>query len=77
MTTRQALNDILSRLDAPLVLVDVGARWGAPTLWEPLLDHAKIICFEPDAEEVARLNAQSRPSVTYLPVALGDVNQPS
>lgn len=73
----QALETLLSRLAAPLVLVDVGARWGAPQQWEALAGHAEIICFEPDRDEVDRLNAQSPPTTTYLPVALGAADHSS
>jgi FkbM family methyltransferase len=73
MTAEQALKTILSRLEAPLVLIDVGARWGTPKQWDALSDHAEIIGFEPDPIEAERLNAQAPPNVTYLPVALGEV----
>jgi hypothetical protein len=72
MTSEQALKTILSRLEAPLVLIDVGARWGTPKQWDALADHAQIIGFEPDPIEAERLNAQALPNVTYLPVALGE-----
>ena len=77
MTPAQALKTILSRLEAPLVLIDVGARWGAPKQWDALIDHAEIIGFEPDLNEVERLNAQALPNVTYLPMALGEANSTS
>jgi FkbM family methyltransferase len=71
MTTAQALDAILSRLDEPLVLIDAGARWGAPKQWEAIARHATILCFEPDPDETDRLNAQAPPNVTYVPMALG------
>jgi FkbM family methyltransferase len=77
MTSAQALKTILSRLEAPLVLIDVGARWGTPKQWDALTDHAQIIGFEPDLIEVERLNAQAPPNVTYLPVALGETSSTS
>jgi FkbM family methyltransferase len=71
LTTAQALQTLLSWLDAPLVLIDVGARWGVHKQWGALADKSKTLCFEPDKEEVDRLNAQGHANVTYLPVALG------
>ena len=46
----------------PLVLVDVGARGGLRPNWRPAEDHLRIIGFEPEAEEFARLDAQARAS---------------
>lgn len=65
------LSRILKRLDRRLTLVDVGARWGPPSGWTSLCDHADVICFEPDAEEARRLQAAAAPNISYLPVALG------
>ena len=44
----------------PLVLVDVGARGGLRPNWKPAEDHLRLIGFEPEAEEFARLEARSR-----------------
>ncbi|TDU01049.1 FkbM family methyltransferase [Azorhizobium sp. AG788] len=62
---------LASRLERPLQLVDVGARWGANPVWAPLGDLGRILCFEPEPEECARLNAARPPNVEYLPVGLG------
>jgi FkbM family methyltransferase len=70
-STTQALSELLSRLDRDLFLVDVGARWGAHEQWKALTPRAKVLCFEPDQEEAARLTAQDEPNITYLPIALG------
>lgn len=59
------------------MLIDVGARWGTPKQWDALIDHAHIIGFEPDPIEAERLNAQSLPNVTCLPVALGEAGSTS
>lgn len=66
----QLLGELAPRLTVPLVVIDVGARWGASDRWAPLGDAAVVIGFEPDAEEAARLNASSE-GVRYVPVALG------
>jgi len=64
-------NYLKSRIAKPLVLVDVGARWGSLDFWGAFEEKAKIICFEADAEETARLNAENRSSnVVYAPYAL-------
>ena len=44
----------------PLVLVDVGARGGLRPNWKPAEAHLRLIGFEPEAEEFARLDARSR-----------------
>jgi FkbM family methyltransferase len=44
----------------PLVLVDVGARGGLRPNWKPAEDHLRLIGFEPEAEEFARLEQKSR-----------------
>lgn len=58
--------------DAPLTIVDVGARGGAEPHWSCYGDAARIIGFEPDPEECKRLNAvQDRPPfATFYPFAL-------
>lgn len=44
--------------DEPLVVVDGGARAGAHSMWSALGSAAEILGFDPDAEEVARLNSE-------------------
>jgi FkbM family methyltransferase len=59
--------------DRPLVVVDVGARWGVGEAWADLAPHVRVYGFDPDPEECARLNALAEdPTTTYVPVALGD-----
>jgi FkbM family methyltransferase len=53
-----------------LVVVDVGARWGASDRWRPFGPRVKVVGFDPDEEECARL-AANEPDVTYVPLALG------
>ena len=57
--------------DDPLILVDVGARAGLPPLWAALGASLKAYCFEPDAAECEKQQAQAHPGVTYIPCALG------
>ena len=68
----ERLKDIL--LKEPFVLIDVGAR-GAPHALRNLRSYTRLIGFEPDAEESARINAL--PAETHglremriLPIAL-------
>jgi FkbM family methyltransferase len=72
----QLLRDLAPRLPGPLVVVDVGARWGASDRWAPLGDAVEVIGFEPDAAEADRLNALGSPA-RYVPVALGADDGPA
>jgi FkbM family methyltransferase len=59
-----------SLLVEDLVVVDVGARWGAGERWRPFGPRVKVVGFDPDEQECARL-AANEPDVTYMPLALG------
>jgi len=54
----------------PLVVVDVGARGGVEWFWKVFGDGVRVVAFEPDPEECARLQAAGEKNVTYLPLAL-------
>jgi FkbM family methyltransferase len=58
----------------PITIIDVGARWGSNAEWAEFGSSLKLVGFEPDAAECARLNASAPPNMTYLPVALGGRN---
>lgn len=60
-------------LDEPLVVVDVGARWGFSRVWDNLGDRCRTIGFEPDPGECQRLSElyRDRRNVTFVPLALG------
>ena len=60
-------------LDDPLVVVDVGCRWGAAPAWTEMGDRCLLIGFDPDSEECARLASLAGPLATarFVPVALG------
>jgi len=62
------------RINPPLGLIDVGARWGIGSRWNELVDVASMLCFDPDSEECARLNASSPANVRYLPFGLAEQN---
>ncbi len=49
----------------PLTLIDVGARGGLQPNWKPARPHLRVIGFEPDPEEHARLAAGADPNRAY------------
>ena len=74
MPVSAALETLLANVDRPLNLIDVGARWGRSAVWDGIIAKSEILCFEPDAEEAARLNGIAPPNVKYVPVALGSAD---
>jgi len=60
-------------LERPLVVVDVGARWGVSRVWDELGDRCLTIGFEPDRAECERLADlhRGRGSIRFVPLALG------
>jgi len=54
----------------PIVIADVGARGGFNAEWAAIREASRIVCFEPDESECARLRAKAPPNVTYIPRAL-------
>ena len=60
-------------LDEPIVIADVGCRWGFADTWEQLGDRCRAIGFEPDEDECERLRKryQDRPWVDIVAHALG------
>lgn len=60
-------------LQDPLVVVDIGARWGFSSVWEELGDRCLRIGFEPDAAECERLVElhAGRTNIRFVPHALG------
>jgi FkbM family methyltransferase len=68
----EAFNLLKSHIREPIILVDVGARWGALDFWKLYGHKAKIFCFEADEEEADRLKSQNTASnIEYIPFALG------
>jgi FkbM family methyltransferase len=68
-----ATSVLASVVSDPLVVVDVGCRWGFADRWDRLGDRCINVGFDPDAEECARLAARygDRPNVRLVPLALG------
>jgi len=64
--------------NAPLTLIDIGARAGIHPRWRKLMNHfpVQIIGFEPDEAECAALNAKGEAFVKYLPFAVGEKVEP-
>jgi FkbM family methyltransferase len=64
---------LASLLRDPLVVVDVGCRWGFADRWARLGDRCISIGFDPDADECARLAARygNSTNVRLVPLALG------
>src|SRR5262249_30005147 len=69
----QVASTLASLLEEPLVVVDVGCRWGFADEWENLGDRCEIVGFEPDPVECKRLREHyhDRPWVRIVPHALG------
>jgi FkbM family methyltransferase len=63
------------QLERPLVLADVGCRWGIPEGWREKGTDLHVYAFDADAEECDRLQADAPEGVTYVPVALGEREQ--
>jgi FkbM family methyltransferase len=55
----------------PIVILDVGARYGIGREWQVLGDQARVYAFEPAEEECRRLAARAPSYLTYIPRALG------
>ena len=54
----------------PLTLVDIGARGGLQPNWRKATRHLRVIGFEPDPEEFARLASKQERGRIYFDVAL-------
>jgi len=64
---------VVPLLDNPIVVVDVGCRWGFADAWLGLGDRGSIIGFDPDVEECRRLEERyaDRAGVHVIPQGLG------
>src|SRR5262245_21833641 len=60
-------------LEDPIVIADVGCRWGFADTWAQLDDRCRVIGFEPDEDECEQLRRRyhDRPWVQIVPHALG------
>ncbi len=57
----------------PIVIVDLGARWGFNAEWAVFGDQIRLFCFEPDKAEYEQLTKDAPDNVTYIPWAIGGV----
>lgn len=73
LPTSDATSVLANLLVDPLVVVDVGCRWGFAAAWEALGDRCRIVGFDPDVAECERLREhyRSAPQVRVVPLALG------
>lgn len=69
MAEPDALSVLGRFLDEPIVVLDVGARWGVAPVWRRLGGGCVAIGFEPDTAECDRLNARGG-GTRFVPVAL-------
>jgi FkbM family methyltransferase len=72
MTLEIARRNLLA--DDPMVVVDVGALGGAHSLWDFFGKNVEVIGFDPDPEEVSRLNqviSHPKANQHYFAAALG------
>lgn len=76
---RPLLSLLAEWLEELLVVVDVGARWGAGERWRQYGPNVRVVGFDPDDDECARLTAMEPPDgvVRYVPAALGPVTGPA
>lgn len=71
LLTRRLVADGAFR-EAPLRIIDAGARHGAEAVWDLYGNQVEILAFEPDAEECRRLTETERsPNRRYIPLAVG------
>jgi FkbM family methyltransferase len=57
-------------VDRPLVAIDIGSRGGIRRAWFALGPNARLIGFDPDPAECARLNQAARDQERYVALAL-------
>jgi FkbM family methyltransferase len=73
-----ALPSLAARLDRPLMVVDVGCRWGFEEKWKALGPQVQLIGFDADAAECQALNEQVGESgARYVAASLGAAPGPA
>jgi FkbM family methyltransferase len=84
VTSLAAIAALAPRIGRPLVIADVGCRWGFADTWRAFGRAATILGFDPDAAEVRRLEgartadeADDGPDVRYVPHGLGARSGPA
>ena len=71
-----AVAPLAAHLERPLVVVDLGCRWGFADAWTTFGRAVTVVGFDPDAAECARLEGSYRGTqdVRFVPAAVGLVN---
>ena len=79
VTNLAAVAALAPRIGRPLVIADVGCRWGFADTWRAFGRSATIIGFDPDAEEVRRLEGERTgdQDVRFVPRGLGARSGPA
>jgi FkbM family methyltransferase len=72
-----SLASLAALLDRPLVVVDVGCRWGFEKKWEALGSQVQLIGFDADAAECEALRQQPGDGVRYVAASLGAAPGPA
>jgi FkbM family methyltransferase len=67
----------LLEIDSDVQIVDVGASLGETPIYDEILKNGwgRVTGFEPNKEEVAKLNASKKPYENYLPYFIGSGDQ--
>ncbi len=68
-----AIKNLLQILNEPLVVFDIGVRWGFQEHWKQLGSLAQLIGMDADEQEIQSLNNGSE-RVEFIPKALGAQN---
>lgn len=68
----RVLAELVAYLDRPLGIADIGCRWGFAEAWTSLGESARLVGFDPDVEECARLRRRyaEEPRVEVVGCAL-------
>lgn len=79
LPTSDATSVLANLLAEPLVVIDVGCRWGFAAAWEQLGERCQVVGFDPDVAECERLREhyRSAPQVEVVPLALGARSGPA
>lgn len=62
---------------SPVVIYDIGARWGIQEKFLALGTALRAFCFDPDEKECKRLNDTAAKEVRYIPAVIGGSDGPA
>lgn len=69
-----AITNLLRILNDPLVVFDVGVRWGFQEHWKHLEPYVKLIGIDADEQEVKQLEKNEKTEDKFVPKVLGAKN---